>query len=158
MRTILATLLALILAVPASAQVIQDPQIRTAIHVASWVTVLTAEALDTWASWKSPNRTRTFVLQGVRVGVTEAAVARLKWAAPTPRPCAPTHQCGSDSENSAFPSGHMALACSTLGGPSLSVTVPLAGATALGRYLSWRHLPSQLAAGCIVGALASRIR
>ncbi len=109
-------------------------------------------------SWKSEDRARAFVLQGVRVGVTEGVTSLLKWAYPQARPCAPTHQCGSDSEMSGFPSGHMALACSSLGGPSLSITIPLAGATAAGRYLAWRHFPKQLMAGCIVGALASRIR
>lgn len=145
-------------ATPAFAQVIQSEKERTAIHVASWVTVLTLEGLDTYASFKSEDRTRAFILQGVRVGIAQGGTALLKLAAPMPRPCTPTHECGSDNENAGFPSGHMALACSTLGGPSLSVTIPLVGATAAGRFFAWRHFPSQIAAGCIIGALASRIR
>lgn len=141
-----------------NAQVVQSEKERTAIHVASWVTVLTLEGLDTYASFKNEDRTRAFVLQGVRVGIAQGGVALLKWAVPMARPCTPTHECGTDSEMSGFPSGHMALACSTLGGPSLSFTIPLAGATAAGRFFAWRHFPSQMAAGCIIGALASRIR
>lgn len=141
-----------------NAQIIQSEKERTAVHIASWVTVLTLEGLDTYASFKSDDRTRAFVLQGVRVGIAQGGVALLKWAVPMARPCTPTHECGTDSEMSGFPSGHMALACSTLGGPSLSVTIPLVGATAAGRFFAWRHFPSQIAAGCIIGALASRIR
>lgn len=155
---VLTILLILSLARTAGAQVLQTAEERTAAHIASWVTVLTLEGLDTYASYKSDDRMRAFVLQGVRVSVAQGGAALLKWAVPMARPCTPTHECGSDSEMSGFPSGHMALACSTLGGPSLSVTIPLAGATGLGRFLAWRHFPSQIAAGCIIGALASRIR
>lgn len=141
-----------------NAQVVQSEKERTAIHVASWVSVLTLEGLDTLASFRSNDRTRALVLQGVRVGAAQGGAMLLKWASPMARPCTPTHECGSDSEMSGFPSGHMALACSTLGGPSLSVTIPLVGGTAAGRFLAWRHFPSQIAAGCIIGAFASRIR
>lgn len=141
-----------------NAQVVQSEKERTAIHVASWVSVLTLEGLDTLASFRSNDRTRALVLQGVRVGAAQGGAMLLKWASPMARPCTPTHECGSDSEMSGFPSGHMALACSTLGGPSLSVTIPLVGGTAAGRFFAWRHFPSQIAAGCIIGALASRIR
>jgi membrane-associated phospholipid phosphatase len=157
-RNILAFVLAFGLATSAGAQVLPTPKERTAAHITSWVTVLTLEGLDTLASFRSDDRTRAFVLQGVRLGIAQGGVALIKWAAPMARPCTPTHECGSDGEMSGFPSGHMALACSTLGGPGLSITIPLAGATGLGRFLAWRHFPSQIAAGCIIGALASRIR
>lgn len=159
MKRLAAILLCMTLtATPAFAQVIQSEKERTAIHVASWVTVLLTEALDTRESLRSPDRTRALVLQGVRIGAAQGGAMLLKWASPMARPCTPTHECGSDSEMSGFPSGHMALACSTLGGPSLSVTIPLVGGTAAGRFFAWRHFPSQIAAGCIIGALASRIR
>lgn len=157
-KTIVAILLTFGLASSTSAQVLPTAQERTATHIASWVTVLTLEGLDTLASFRSEDRTRAFVLQGVRVGVAQGGAALLKWAAPMARPCTPTHDCGTDSEMSGFPSGHMALACSTFGGPSLSFTIPLAGATGFGRFLAWRHFPSQIAAGCVIGVLASRIR
>lgn len=157
MRYILA-LLVVLCALPAHAQVLPTAQERTAVHVASWVSVLTVEAIDTYASFRSEHRTRAFMLQGVRVGIAQGGTALLKYAFPAARPCTPTHACGDDGEMSGFPSGHMALACSTFGGPSFSITVPLAGATAAGRFFAWRHFPAQIAAGCAIGALASRIR
>lgn len=144
----------------ADAQIVppSSPAVQQAAHVASWVTVLTLEGLDTYASWRSPDRKRAFILQGVRVATVEGSTALIKHFYPQPRPCTPLHMCGSDGEQSGFPSGHMSLACSTLGGPSLAVVIPLAGATAFGRWAAWRHFPGQLAAGCAVGLLASRIR
>jgi len=131
---------------------------RNASHIISWATVLTAEALDVLASWRSENRGHALLMQGLRVGAVEGAVFGLKKAFPDARPCTPTHTCGSDSEMSGFPSGHTALACSTFGGPSISVTLPLAGATGLGRNFAGRHFWRQIGAGCLVGVLGSLIR
>ena len=131
---------------------------RQAAHVVSWVTVLTAEAFDIWTTAHAPDVKRAVVLHAVRIGVVEGSVFALKSAFPAARPCTPTHTCGTDSEMSGFPSGHMALACSTFGGPSLSISLPLAGATGLGRSLAGRHFWTQIGAGCALGTLASLIR
>lgn len=157
-QTVAAALVFLGLCSSVQAQVLPTSQERTVAHVVSWATVLTAEALDTVASFRSEHRGRAFALQGARVAAAQGGAALLKLAFPAARPCTPSHECGSDSEMSGFPSGHMALGCSTFGGPSLSFTIPLAGATAAGRWLAWRHFPSQIALGCVVGVLASRIR
>ena len=134
------------------------PETRQAWHVASWVSVIAVEAADTWASWRSPNRKRAFGLQAVRVGGVEASTFLLKKAFPEPRPCTALGACGSDSPDSGMPSGHMSLACSTVGGPSLGIVIPLDAFTAFGRWAAWRHNPVQLTVGCIIGILFSRIR
>jgi membrane-associated phospholipid phosphatase len=131
---------------------------RQTAHIASWVTVLTAEAFDVWATAHADNLGRAITLHAVRIGVVEGSVFALKHYFPDARPCTPTHTCGSDGEMSGFPSGHMALACSTFGGPSLSITLPLAGGTGLGRNLAGRHFWRQIGAGCLVGSIASLIR
>lgn len=162
LRKVISTLLLVALmcslATPSSAQALKDKKSRTVAHIESWVTVALLEGLDTLASFRAPDRKRALLLQGVRVGVVEGVTFALKTAIPSTRPCAPSHACGSDGEQSGFPSGHMALACSTLGGPGISISIPLMGATGAGRWLAWRHDFGQLAAGCMIGAAASRIR
>jgi len=160
-RALALLLILLLLPISANAQIHPatfKPETRQAWHVASWVSVLAVEAADTVASWKSDNRKRAFGLQAVRVSGVEASTFLLKKAFPQDRPCTAMGACGSDSPDSGMPSGHMSLACSTAGGPSLGLVIPLDAFTAFGRWAAWRHNPVQLTVGCIVGLLFSRIR
>lgn len=141
-----------------TAQALKDEKARTAAHIGSWVTVALLEGLDTLASFRAPDRKRALILQGVRMGVVQGSVLAMKTFIPSARPCAPAHACGQDGENSGFPSGHAAMACSTLGGPGIAISIPLMGATGAGRWLAWRHDIGQLATGCFIGIAASRIR
>ena len=129
---------------------------RHVADAASWATVVVAEALDTWTSWKAPDRRHAFELQGARVAATYAVVFAAKLAAHRARPCAP--DCGIDNPDFSFFSGHAALAFSTLGGPRLAVGLPLAISTGGLRVAAGKHYLTDVLMGAAVGALTSRLR
>ncbi len=123
---------------------------------ASWGTVGVSIALDTKASWESQDRSRAFILQGVRIGVTNITVALLKHFYPSDRPCRP--DCGIDEADRGFPSGHTANSFSTIGGSRLVFTVPLSVGTGVLRVAANKHTITQVLAGAGIGLLTSRIR
>lgn len=129
---------------------------RQAADVVSWGTVLAAVALDTKASWDNPERGRAFALQGVRLGVTYGAVLIVKQLTHRIRPCAPA--CGIDDPSSSFYSAHTAYVFSTLGGPRLAVSLPLAVSTGGLRIVAGKHWLSDVLVGAGVGFLTSKIR
>ena len=129
---------------------------RHVADAASWATVVAAEALDAWASWKAPDRLHAFELQGARAAATYAAVFVAKVAAHRARPCAP--DCGIDNPDFSFFSGHAALAFSTLGGPRLAIGLPLAISTGGLRVAAGKHYLTDVLMGAAVGALTSRLR
>lgn len=157
-------LLILLCAVPAGAQTPVDrwaPSLptkaeRTTADIASWGTVLADVVLDARASWQSPRRLRAFELQGARVAVTYGAVFIAKQLVHRMRPCA--LDCGLDNPRFSFYSAHTALAFSTLGGPRLSVSLPLAVSTGGLRVAAGKHWLTDVLTGAAAGALTSRIR
>ena len=133
------------------------PKAQKAARIASWVTLGIAYTLDTKASWQSSDRKRAFMYQGLRFGLSNAAVGGLKKYFPRDRPCAPNN-CGSDDPHASFCSGHTANAFQTVGGPPAKYAYPLAAATAAGRWLGNLHWPSDLAACAGIGLGLSRLR
>jgi len=166
MRPLLILIALLATATPAAAQPVpidhwtpplQSESERQIASVISWATVITNVALDTWVSWKAPDRTRAFLLQGTRIGATELAVFSLKKAVQRERPCAPS-SCGAENPSYSLPSGHMALSCSTLGGPGVGISLALDLGTGWGRIAGGKHWLTDVAAGCAIGLVTSRIR
>jgi membrane-associated phospholipid phosphatase len=166
MKIFLALLLCLGWAIGAAAQALPIDTLtpalpsqgaRTVADVASWATVLVTVVADAKASWDAPDRLRAFELQGIRVGVTYGAVFAAKYLVHRERPCAPS-SCGIDNPDMSFFSGHTALAFSTLGGPRLSVALPLSISTGGLRVMANKHYLTDVLVGAGVGALTSRIR
>ncbi len=129
---------------------------RRVADIASWGTVLTDVALDAKASWDAPNRGRAFAMQGVRTAVTVGVAYGVKKLVGRERPCAP--ECGLDDPNASFYSMHTALAFSTLGGPRLAVSLPLAITSGGLRVAAGKHWASDVLVGALAGTLTSRIR
>jgi membrane-associated phospholipid phosphatase len=145
---------------------------RKIADAASWVTVLTTVALDTRESWNghcsempfskaSPigdptPRVRCFLMQGTRLGITYGAVFLIKKLVHRDRPCAP--DCGGDRPEFSFYSGHTALAFSTLGGPRLAFSLPLAIGTGGLRIGAGKHYLTDVLAAAAIGFATSRIR
>lgn len=129
---------------------------QRAADLASWGTVLADVALDTRASWQAPDRRQAFEKQALRVGVTYAVVFAAKLLIHRERPCSPN--CGKSNPHMSFFSGHTALAFSTVGGPHLSVSLPLASVTGGLRLAAKKHWPTDVLTGAAVGLLTSRIR
>lgn len=159
MKTLIAFLVAVAVTVPAYAEPrIQLPTTgeRRAADIASWVTVVTAIALDTKASYDCPQRLHCFEMQGVRAGVTYGAVGLTKWLVHRDRPCAPA--CGIDGANQSFFSGHTAIAFSSVGGARLAFSLPLAIGTGGLRVAAGKHWATDTIVGGLVGLATSRIR
>ncbi len=129
---------------------------RQAADIASWGTALTAVGLDTNASWDCADRLHCFQMQGIRIGVTYGAVWIVKRVVGRDRPCAP--ECGIDNPQSSFYSAHTALAFQTIGGPQLSVSLPLAISTGGLRVMAGKHWITDTLVGAAAGLLTSRIR
>ena len=130
------------------------PAERRAADIASWVTAGVVVGLDFRESWKGGKEERlTFV---ARVGAVYGMTFLLKEVTHRNRPCAP--ECGVDRPDSSFPSGHTAIVFSTVGGPRLAVTVPLAISTGGLRIAAGKHWLTDTLAGAGIGLLASRIR
>lgn len=151
-RITAAVLLAVLLATATAAQTTEE----RAADVASWATVATLVALDTIDAWRTEDRRQALTHEGVRVGATYAVVFAAKLLVQRERPCAPA--CGHDNPRFSFFSGHTALAFSTVGGPSLAVTLPLAVSTGGLRVAAHKHWVSDVLVGSAVGLLMSRIR
>lgn len=113
------------------------------------VTLAAALSRATWDAWHASDRRQALIRLGVGTGTTWAGVTLLQHAIGRARPCSPP--CARTS----FPSAHAALACTTTGA-SLQWTVPLASGTMVGRWLAWKHWPTDLAAGCALGWAAGR--
>jgi membrane-associated phospholipid phosphatase len=135
---------------------------RQAADIASWVTVSAAVALDAHATWKTHCQNSwdecewALVKSGMRVGITYGAVLLVKAIVHRERPCAPS--CGIDHPDASFYSAHTALAFSTIGGPRLAVSLPLAISTGGLRLMANKHYLTDVLTGAAVGALTSRIR
>lgn len=129
---------------------------RHAADAASWVTAITAVALDAKASWDCPEPLHCFEMQGIRVGVTYGLAFTVKTLVHRLRPCSP--DCGTDSPDTSFYSAHTAIAFETLGGPRLSFALPLAVSTAGLRVAAGKHWLSDVLVGAGIGAVTSRIR
>lgn len=99
---------------------------------------------------------RCFELQALRTGVTYGLVGLAKWLLPRERPCAPA--CGIDGADQSFFSGHTAIAFSTVGGPRLAFSLPLAIGTGNLRVAAGKHWITDVLVGAGVGLATSRIR
>lgn len=126
---------------------------RSAADVASWATVIAGVVMDAKASWDAPDRLHALELQGARVGATYGAVFAAKLLVHRLRPCARSG-CGIDNPQFSFFSGHTALAFSTLGGPRLSVALPLAVGTGGLRVAAGKHYLTDVLTGAAIGAAA----
>lgn len=131
------------------------PTERSIADLASWGTVAAALALDTKASWDQADRRRAFEREGLRLGLTYTVAEIVKLAVHRDRPCAPS--CGIDSPTSSFYSLHTAFGFSTLGGPRLAVSLPLAISTGGLRIAAGKHYLTDVLVGAAAGALASRL-
>lgn len=135
---------------------------RHAADVASWITAGAAVALDVHATWNTHCQSSwdeceaALVRSGLRVGVTYGAVFLIKALVHRERPCG--IDCGIDDRYASFYSAHTALAFSTLGGPRLAVSLPLAISTAGLRVAGGKHYLTDVLAGAAIGAVTSRIR
>lgn len=133
---------------------------RTAASIASWATLGVALALDAKATiGKCDGQDQCYhaiVTTGLRVGATLGATALVKHLVHRARPCASA--CGIDSPDTSFFSGHTALAFSTIGGPRLAFSLPLAVGTGGLRVAAGKHWLTDTLVGAGVGALTSRIR
>lgn len=127
---------------------------RQAANLASWGSALTLVSIDTMHAFRSQEPRRALLKEGERLGATYAAVFLAKALVHRARPCAPL--CGSDNPNFSFFSGHTAVAFQAIGGARLTLTVPLAGSTGALRVAAGKHWPSDVLAGAVVGAAASR--
>ena len=123
---------------------------RTAADVASWVTVGTAVALDLRAAWRSGDRKHQLHLAGARIFATWTLASLAKGLAHRERP--------DGSNNLSFYSMHTAMAFQTLGGPRVSVALPLSVGTGGLRVAAGKHWLTDVLVGAGVGALTSRIR
>jgi membrane-associated phospholipid phosphatase len=134
---------------------------RTAASVASWATAITAVVLDVNATiGKCDGQDecyRAVTFMALRLGVTYGAAFAAKKLVHRERPCAPL-DCGIDNPDFSFYSAHTALAFSTLGGPRLAVSLPLAISTGGLRVAGGKHYLTDVLVGAGVGALTSRIR
>lgn len=154
-HVLMSILLAVMLPSMAAAQ-----DYKKASDIASWVTLGTAVALDAHATiGKCDGQDECYhaiVTTGLRVGITLGATALVKHFVQKDRPCAPA--CGIDSPDSSFFSGHTALAFSTVGGPRLAFSLPLAIGTGGLRVAAGKHYWEDVLVGAGVGLLTSRIR
>lgn len=163
---ILALFLTLFTATSAHAQALPVDHLTPALptqserhiaDIASYVTVGLNIALDTKASWDSPERGRAFAMQGVRLGVTFGAAQLTKVLVHRERPCYPS-DCGIDSPTSSFYSMHTAYAFQALGGPRLAISLPLAIGTGGLRIAADKHYLTDVLVGAGVGWATSHIR
>lgn len=113
------------------------------------VTLGLALGRSAWDAWHAEDRGRAFTRLGMGVGATWAGALLLQHAIGRERPCGPS------CDPTAMPSAHAALACTTTGA-SVRWTVPLAIGTSTGRWLAWKHWPTDLAAGCALGWAVGR--
>lgn len=159
MRTLCATILALMLVTPAYAQSTGFDRLtpplptageRRAADIASLVTVGAALALDFKAAWDSRERTHDLQLFAVRAGITYGWASIAKGLVNRRRP--------DGSNNLSFYSMHTAYAFSTLGGPRVAVSLPLAVSTGGLRIAAGKHYLTDVLVGAGVGALTSRLR
>ena len=127
---------------------------RKAADIASWVTAGVAIGLDFKESWKGGKEERLAFV--AKVGTVYAITFLIKEIAHRKRPCSP--ECGVDRSDSSFPSGHTAIAFSTMGGPRMAISVPLAVSTGGLRIAAGKHWLTDTLVGAGVGLLASRIR
>lgn len=134
---------------------------RKAADIASWATAIAAIALDARASiGKCQGQDqcyRALVTTGARVGVVYGSTFLIKKLVSRERPCA-SYGCGIDNPNYSLPSGHTAIAFSTIGGPGIYFALPLAIGTGGLRIAAGKHYLTDTLAGAGIGLLASRIR
>lgn len=143
---------------------------RLAASIASWATLGVALYLDadaTIGKCKGQDDCyRAIVTSSLRVGATLGATALVKHLVHRTRPCAKglseaagyDSACGIDNPDTSFFSGHTALAFSTIGGPRLAFSIPLAVGTGGLRVAAGKHWLTDTLVGAGVGALTSRIR
>ena len=135
---------------------------RHAASVASWATLGLALSLDAARTlhdhcrYPATDCRRAWMMTGLRIGVNIGATSAIKRAVHRTRPCAPS--CGVDAVDRSFPSGHTALAFSTLGEGSVGTFVPLAVGTGALRVLAGKHYMSDVLAASAIGIATSRIR
>lgn len=135
------------------AQALHNETARHVADIASYATVGLNIALDVKGScWDAVDRKRGCAMTGARIGTTWLAVALLKKAFPRDRPCAP--ECGIDSPDSDFPSGHTAFAFEAVEGSRFAVSIPLAVGSGGLRLAAGKHDLIGVISGAIVGSLA----
>lgn len=129
---------------------------QKAADISSYVSLGVLFGLDTKASFDCPNRVHCFKMQAIREGVTIGISEAVKRIVRRKRPCAPS--CGIDNPDFDVPSEHTALAFSVIGGPSVSISIPLGVATGVGRRIANKHDWIGVLTGAGLGLVTSRIR
>jgi hypothetical protein len=123
-------------------------------RVADWVSLGTVGldmTLDFKAAWENRNdRTHQLQLFAVRAGLTYGWASIAKGLAHRVRP--------DGSNDQSFYSMHTAYAFSTLGGPRLAVSLPLAVSSGGLRIAAGKHYLTDVLVGAGVGAITSRLR
>lgn len=122
---------------------------RNVVDAISWGTAIANVAADAKVSCIDAVYRRSGCLKlAGRVGVTYGAVYAVKFLVHRKRPCAP--DCGIDDPDKSFYSAHTAIAFEAIGGPRLSITLPLASATGVGRMFT-KHWLTDVGAGALAG-------
>lgn len=145
-------LLVLLLPAPCQAQAVAGDALvspwttqRQTANILSDVTVAADLALDTWASWKAPDRRQAFTKQLIRDG-SILGVSEL-----TKRLVHRTRPDGSDQLS--FYSEHTAFAASAIGGPRIAFVLPLTLSTGYLRIAADKHYLTDTLVGALVGGL-----
>lgn len=117
--------------------------------VASYGTLGAGLALETWDAFHCPNVGHCVWQELFGLSVAWAGSGILKTVVQRERPCAP--QCGIDSPNSSFPSGHAWFAGQTVWGDHKGWKAGLALATSGLRVGANKHHVTDVAAGFALG-------
>ncbi len=137
-------LIILLLLFPVRAEA-DEKQVANAI---SWGTVLTQIGLDTYRSFKSDDKKKEFLQQGLRTGLTIGVSELLKYFIHEERP--------DGSDNKSFPSEHSAIGCTATSlkksdGWQFGLSIGLAIGTPVGRVVAEKHHWWDTAVGCGIG-------
>jgi membrane-associated phospholipid phosphatase len=149
-------LLASLLPAPCQAQAVAGdalvspwPQQRQAANILSDVTVAADLALDTWASWRAPDRRQAFTKQAIRDGAILGVSELTKRLVHRTRP--------DGSDQLSFYSEHTAFAASAIGGPRLAFVLPLTLSTGYLRIAADKHYLTDTIVGALVGGLVGHV-
>jgi membrane-associated phospholipid phosphatase len=145
-------LLACLLPAPCHAQAVAGdrlvspwPREHQTANVLSDITVGADLALDTWASWRAPDRRQAFTKQAIRDGAILVVSELTKRLVHRTRP--------DGSDQLSFYSEHTAFAASALGGPRLALVLPLTLSTGYLRIAADKHYLTDTLVGALVGGL-----
>ena len=150
MKTLLVSIFILLSAQPPKCQAtVLDPPSSAvswsntnAANIASYIPVAVSIVYDSYKSYRSENKKRSFLMQGAKTGINLTAAELIKLAVHRVRPDL--------SDNKSFPSEHTEL---TAMGSSISVSIPLAAGTGYLRMAANKHYLTDTLTGLAIGFL-----